>query len=400
MAWRDNLQPASFRGVPFFVESHDMSGGRRAVQHEYVQRDNPYAEDTGRKARDFSIEAYIVDQNYFALRDSLLAALEKEGPGELVHPYLGRLQVQPTTYRVRETKSDGGMVTFSLGFIEAGLNIFPGASIDNRRSILDEVFGMIDKAQGEMNKILKLVDKPQFMVDSSVGKVNDIADILTTITGKFVTAEQSVAETIGKINYLKNFATTLVKDPLSLGAAITDAFRTLKDSVTTGARDQYKAFQSLFVFGQDDKPIPPITTTRVQEAANLEVLNRFTQMNALGMSIEAASEIPFESVLDASDIREEITFNIERQEELTTDDDLFQQLQDVKTEVIRGVPPPEEQLPTIGDLKINEASPSLVITYDLYNSTEFEQDLIDRNDIQHPGFFPSNQELEILEIEQ
>ncbi|WP_374707575.1 DNA circularization N-terminal domain-containing protein, partial [uncultured Deefgea sp.] len=39
MAWREQLQPASFRGVPFYVYTSSGEVGRRNVVHEYPLRD-------------------------------------------------------------------------------------------------------------------------------------------------------------------------------------------------------------------------------------------------------------------------------------------------------------------------------------------------------------------------
>ena len=57
----ENLRPASFRGVAFEVESHSESGGRRVELHEYPLRDTPYAEDLGKKAGKWQIEAFLVN---------------------------------------------------------------------------------------------------------------------------------------------------------------------------------------------------------------------------------------------------------------------------------------------------------------------------------------------------
>ena len=50
-SWRDSLQAASFRGVPFEVMADSVPVGRRVQVHEFVQRDTPYAEDLGRATR-------------------------------------------------------------------------------------------------------------------------------------------------------------------------------------------------------------------------------------------------------------------------------------------------------------------------------------------------------------
>ena len=60
----EKLLPASFRGVPFEVSSGSLKGGRRTVVHEYPQRDKPYVEDLGKAARQITIEAFFVGDNY------------------------------------------------------------------------------------------------------------------------------------------------------------------------------------------------------------------------------------------------------------------------------------------------------------------------------------------------
>jgi prophage DNA circulation protein len=118
--WRDRLQPASFRGAQFKVELGARAGGRRVQIHEFPKRDEPYAEDMGRRARAHPITAYLVGSGYQTARDRLLAELEKEGAGALVHPTLGTFNVVCATYTVIERRERGGYVEFDLQFLEAG----------------------------------------------------------------------------------------------------------------------------------------------------------------------------------------------------------------------------------------------------------------------------------------
>lgn len=48
MTWKDRLQDASFRGVPFKVEEESAGTGRRVETHEYPNHDKPYTEDLGK----------------------------------------------------------------------------------------------------------------------------------------------------------------------------------------------------------------------------------------------------------------------------------------------------------------------------------------------------------------
>ncbi len=125
MSWRDRLQPASFRGAAFSVQGHEHETGRRVAVHEYPGRDRPYAEDLGRRAREFSVEAFLVGADYMAARDRLLDVLEEAGPGVLVHPYLGRRTVSCREVRLHETAAQGGLCRLTLDFVESGRNEYP-----------------------------------------------------------------------------------------------------------------------------------------------------------------------------------------------------------------------------------------------------------------------------------
>ncbi|QEL49867.1 DNA circularization N-terminal domain-containing protein [Enterobacter sp. LU1] len=88
-SWLFKLQPASFRGVPFKVSGDEGTFGRRATTHEYPLRDVPFTQDMGRKARRYSVSAYLVGNDYMSQRDRLLTALEQGGSATLIHPYYG-----------------------------------------------------------------------------------------------------------------------------------------------------------------------------------------------------------------------------------------------------------------------------------------------------------------------
>lgn len=129
MAWRDNLLKASYKNIRFEVESHDTGVGRRTALHEYANRSNPYAQDMGKKADEFTINGYIVQNpennfDYFTGRNRLMRAFKSYGPGILVHPSLGIQRVSVKGHaRFREMVSEGGIVKFTVTFVEAGARL-------------------------------------------------------------------------------------------------------------------------------------------------------------------------------------------------------------------------------------------------------------------------------------
>ena len=133
--WRRNLRPASFRGVGFKVELHARSGGRRTTQHQFPKRDDGEAEDMGRQAKRFAVTAYVIGDDYAAQRDALIAALETEGSGLLVHPTMGQFQVNPGVYSTVERRERGRMAEFEMEFFESGPQAGTSASADTQGAV-------------------------------------------------------------------------------------------------------------------------------------------------------------------------------------------------------------------------------------------------------------------------
>ena len=91
--WRERKQGASFRGVPFWLDTDSVNVGRRTQLHEFPQRDQPFVEDLGRRTRQYKFSGFVVGDDCLSQRDRLLTALDTPGPGELVHPWFGRMTV-------------------------------------------------------------------------------------------------------------------------------------------------------------------------------------------------------------------------------------------------------------------------------------------------------------------
>lgn len=132
MAWTDQLQTASFRGIPFGVLSTESTFGRRQAVHEYPFRDKPWIEDLGRATRRITFRAFLVsDSKIYGGGDVLLqraqmvGAAEAFGPGTLVHPSLGQLTVSLATFTCTEKFDEGRYFEISFAFLEAGERVFP-----------------------------------------------------------------------------------------------------------------------------------------------------------------------------------------------------------------------------------------------------------------------------------
>lgn len=87
------LLPASYRGISFFTPDTSTQVGRRVAEHLFPGIDAAAYDDLGLAPALIQLDGLIVSDNYIASAKALQAAFETPGPGTLVHPWLGPMQV-------------------------------------------------------------------------------------------------------------------------------------------------------------------------------------------------------------------------------------------------------------------------------------------------------------------
>lgn len=167
MSYRDSIRPASFRGVPFETEGTQSTFGRRNITHEYPQRDQPFIEDMGRSVRKFTVDAFVLEPDYLAKRDRLLAALEQGGPGTLIHPFYGSLDVSVDSFSITENKRDGGMASMSITFLESGTLQFPSPDLDTGAQVSSLAGSARAQIATDFTQRFSLLGQPDFVVDDA-----------------------------------------------------------------------------------------------------------------------------------------------------------------------------------------------------------------------------------------
>jgi prophage DNA circulation protein len=114
------LQSAMFRGVPFHVVAAQVRKGRRLAIHEYPFRDGGWAEDMGRSLRTYAFSGYLIGDLASVMQLALDNAIETKGPGTLIHPTLGSLQVAVLSASTSVHRDKGRVIEVAFEFIEQG----------------------------------------------------------------------------------------------------------------------------------------------------------------------------------------------------------------------------------------------------------------------------------------
>lgn len=393
--WKDKLRPASFRGVRFLVDVVAYESGRRGPDHEFPDRDEPYAEDTGRKQRKYQIDGYLVGPDYFAAKKKLIQRLEKKGSGDLVHPYYGKKKVVCRSFKMTETAGAGGFVKFDMTFVEAGSLAFPKVNSD--RAFLVEAAGKLlgESAANALNDAFNTIDEAQFVVDSATDKLIDFADQMESLSAGITSAADPLAEFAFAVRNIVASASSLVMSPVALANNIADAFSLFFEA--SSPDESFVSGRKFFTFGDYDFTIPNTTATRKQQAANATALNNYIQTIAAIHASNAAVAMSHKSVEDAAAVRDALADHLDKLMERTADDEVYLALQEQRAQIVKAIPGDDQNLARISELTLPNTMPSLVLAYELYGNVDQEQDIIDRNRIPHPGFVQGGKPLEVLD---
>lgn len=396
-SWLDDLRPASFRGVSFKIDSHQFTGGRRVTFHEFPDRNTPYAEDIGRVGNTFRVEGYLLGDNIAEQKRKMIAAVEALGPGELVHPYLGTKQVQCGPFSIEESRGQGRITKITFQFYEAGDNRYPNNVDDKQTVLLAKADSALAKSRDAFAKKFSVTSLPGFAVDSARSAVNQAATAFETATKGLARQADQISALAFNIRNLRAEVNDLIKAPGQLAQRLQDSFKLLQNALN-GNKDAYKATVALQGFTSLIEASPFDTPTRAREKSNNDAFTNFMRQTALIESASLASEVTFDSTEDALAARESVVEATEEQLLITDDDDVFAALSDLQAQLVRVVPDFDAELPNIQNVTLQNSIPAFVLSYDLFQHLESEQDIIDRNKISHPGFVPGGALLEVLNV--
>jgi len=391
--WKSKFRQGSFRGVPFQTRSHSKTGGRRIQGHEFPQVEENRTEDLGRKLAKFSLDMYVIADDYFPARDALEAALNKKGPGELIHPYLGRMTVQAGVYTLSETVEEGRMARFTVNFSEAGSKTFPEQFVDSITSVTSTANEMTSSARSTFEDIFTIANTPAFVVQSAANAVNNVTTFMDTAVKKVT---QPVANLTFAIRNLETAIEDLISRPGELAQIMSNMFDTLVDEfentpeIASSVLSQFKNLKDEFEVVVGDTP------SRNQERINQNAVIALAEDLAFANHAKTASQTIFTSSQQALAERDEIITDLDNRAltlaDSAGDDDLYQNNKDVQAALTRAIPQPglAEQITFTPQTTL----PALVLVHQLFGNVDKEQELIDQNDVQHPGFVPIK-ELEV-----
>jgi prophage DNA circulation protein len=379
MTWRDNIpDKASFRGVEFFWESHDTGGiGRRLAKHRYPGKDGMQTEDMGGKDRDYRGRAYVIGDNYMAQRDQLIEALDKQGPGILVHPWFGRLEVEVDDAKLTETTRQGGMASFDLVFVPYTPDQYPARSVDTRAAVSRNAAAVTAAAETEFKDSFTTAGAPAWSVDESRSRLQELGDILQDTTGRL---------------------SDLVNSPADLAGGIVGQVQGFINQVGSSLAD----LRRLLAIGSRFPTISLGTDIRKQQARNQHAIVSLSQAAGVAAGADQLAASDFTSQKDATDALEAISDVIDGIQDQVDpfggpiSDSVYLALQDLRAAVADDIRERGLRLPQVASYTPHATVPALLVAHAIYGDARREEDITQRNNLRHPGFVPGGEPLEVL----
>lgn len=421
------MQRASYKGIAFEVTSSTITAGRRVVLHEYPFRDLPFAEDLGRKARTVAIDAFIFGDNARQQSERLMAAIEAQGAGTLVHPLYGSMTCIATEGTQVSTELTDDYVRLSFTLTECGSLSFPsaasaadylarlsadalqtaaGIAITSAMDTIESTTGIdlgtvydetVSTCQVALSTIYDAAYTKTWALQDEVKALIDSADDVITDAGGYA---QRVLATLGiaarastdtdwrEIAYQ---AASLAQDPVLLdGTTPAQAAAEQVASILSRRRAGGLTAQA--------RVVSTSTTAAVQDAqaAVREMLRLTILAQAIGASTlvgtlrdrrdSSATALTVAPRLDVAAVRTAVITALDTECALHSSHEMLALLYDARVRVWTDLSQRADPVASLQTIELTHSAPSLVVAYDLYGDASRESEIVDRNAIARPFF--------------
>ena len=399
-----------FRGVPFYIDDGERTGGRRVASHQFPLRDSPFTQDMGRRQRGFTLNIVLVgtgargdSRRYASVEDwcdDLINAFEMKGPARLDHPRYGELSVQADEYRVADDLRVRNVIRLSISFLE------PGDQVLQPRVIS---FALVNEKADALQAAAAAAFADTFITDGQPVSVQVKAADALSAAFAMVSKVKSAA---GRIQALSQQAQGMLMQPANLGFTLISSVRMIQGSIFSPA--SLLKGQMDFLKGVISRR-PVTNQATVSGAANVTAaVNEQAIYGAMALAAvaEAARLLSGTVATESGDTIEGVSFDNADQAiamrdafldlvddlELITDDAVLLPLKAIRAQIVSDMAGRAANLAGIERITLEASTPALVLAQRLYADARRADDIIVRNGIKRPLFVPASQLLEVLNV--
>jgi prophage DNA circulation protein len=385
--WTRLLLPASFNGIPFYVEGSDIEAGHR-VSTSMVPNGRHINESFGPSARKFEVEAYLTRETSAAVAEALLSAAELRHKGVLVLPDSGARLVRLTKAKRSFKRDKLGYVEVSLEAVAEPVNAGAGLSANALEAQIYAIAGLAASALGVFaGAAFQLSGQPSTVqeagFDAAAGALGDLVALRDAVrpdpAALDAMAPAFTAATVALAG--------LISDPDSFGLALANAAIALGDAV-----DPATLTETIVAFGQPEDAAPA----------------QVSQGTALVIAANAAQAVTLQAAARAIALGEGLAHRNyrDRAEAITAraiaaavfDDalsragraglDLARELSAMQGVIAELAARREADIAPLITVSAGRSLPALVWAWALYADVSRATEMVQRTGAIHPGFMP------------
>ena len=383
----------SFRGVPFHVREDDYAGGRRNETHEYPGGERAMTEDLGRKAYKIQLTAFVNGED----------ALEKKGPGELVHPNGKTYIVNVVDFSIRETTALY-QAEFTITFVESGEQPAPQitSALTDRLIAAAQTLNIANAAEFLKigadyvgDAVTAVTSVASSLVANLAGIVDGIDDAVDTATD----AMDSAVSVALELADLRENVETLLTTPDVWAARVSGAIAVVNTLITPSKKNVRAMAHSGVTSGYNPAEIDQSTATGESEYRAVVRTNNYNLASSIAAAAEIISDIDAARRSDVIEIRNDILAmtdsilesDVEMSPEFTTSvSNLAADIAAVCNDIIA-------KLPDERDIELLSGTPARVLAHKMYNDQSRGAEIAENNLIYNPTFIPAGVQLKVLD---
>jgi|GEM_PF-3054397 len=250
MSWLDQLQPASWRDVPFEVDTVEVKAGDNVVLHEYPFAELPSVFRLGAAAETIRFSAYLIGPDYQARREQLRQVLT--GEGVLVHPTAGAMRAFVAgPYTMTEAPlREGTVVKFDVSFVRAEVRTYPTVKANTQAQAAQAAEQAKAASVDQFAAEFSLAGAPAWVQERVIDRLGGLTDgVWGQLKGVTAGLNDYTDQAVGAFQVLRGGLLDLVKTPAGLAGGMRELFA-LPDELATGAGVLFQsAYQSVFGLG-------------------------------------------------------------------------------------------------------------------------------------------------------
>lgn len=390
--WLKSLFKASYKGVPFWVETDEESGGRRVVEHQFPMRDLPFLEDLGEDLRRFAVNAYVASDRADEEASSLVSICATRGAGTLVLPMHGPLLVRCLNFERERSKDRHGYLAFKLRFSREGAP----TAIVSVASLANLIFvgadALASAAAASYAAAIVVDRQPDYVAEAATDGFRDAVAALEAIRTSDPVAPAVSAVQRDEIQSLYDNAPDLLAAPAAAepaAARLVAVARAIGDALPAAAA--IRAFEpglgDFVAFNGQSYP----TAGALQAAQNARQGERLARVASLAAYCEAVARVTLTDRPMAITLRANVAQYVEAElEDLSASDiELYRAISTIRDAVISYLSKTILDLAPVLTVGANLQMPSLFWAWRLYKDPTRSTQLVERNRVQFPSLMPT-----------